>query len=210
MAHVPHRNAAILQHRTRHDHRWNLAVRWMVQGDPCTIAAAARAFVMRRASTAIRPRRSFVRVGRRLRPSLRQIHRYDRVIVTRFDPSDHVTIAPLGSADLVMTFGNVHNWYVRSGSDSWVVAAFDAMFRALKPGGMLGVVDYWLPAGHRSRIRKAAATCVKTIRHRRGVTRRFRAGRDIRDQRLSQGYGRLFGWLKSTATGTWRLARAIA
>ena len=72
---------------------------------------------------------------------------YDRVVVTRFNPPDHVDMAPPGSADLVLTFRNVHNWYMRGGGDSRVVAAFDAMFRALKPGGILGIVDHRLPAG---------------------------------------------------------------
>lgn len=71
---------------------------------------------------------------------------YGRVIVTSFNPPAHVDIAPPGSADLVLTFRNVHNWYMRGGGDERVVAAFAAMHRALKPGGVLGVVDHRLPA----------------------------------------------------------------
>lgn len=71
---------------------------------------------------------------------------YDRVIVTTFNPPEHVDIAPPGSADLVLTFRNVHNWYMRGGGDTRVVHAFEAMYRALKPGGALGVVDHRLPA----------------------------------------------------------------
>lgn len=71
---------------------------------------------------------------------------YDRVIVTAFNPPEHVDIAPPGSADLVLTFRNVHNWYMRGGGDARVVHAFEAMYRALKPGGVLGVVDHRLPA----------------------------------------------------------------
>jgi len=52
-------------------------------------------------------------------------------------PTDRDIVAP-GSADLVLTFRNVHNW-VQAGSDA---AAFDAFFRALKPGGTLGVVEH--------------------------------------------------------------------
>jgi predicted methyltransferase len=47
-------------------------------------------------------------------------------------------IAPPGSADLVVTFRNVHNW-VWTGMEKEV---FAAAFRALKPGGVLGVVEH--------------------------------------------------------------------
>jgi len=50
-------------------------------------------------------------------------------------------VAPDGSADLVLTFRNVHNW-VPAGDAPKVFA--DA-FRALRPGGVLGVVDHRLP-----------------------------------------------------------------
>jgi predicted methyltransferase len=47
-------------------------------------------------------------------------------------------IAPPDSADLVVTFRNVHSW-MGSGSED---EAFAAMFRALKPGGVLGLVQH--------------------------------------------------------------------
>jgi predicted methyltransferase len=47
-------------------------------------------------------------------------------------------IAPDGTADLVVTFRNVHNW-VWSGDEKEV---FAAAFRALKPGGILGVEEH--------------------------------------------------------------------
>ena len=43
-----------------------------------------------------------------------------------------------GSADVMLTFRNVHNW-TGWGTDQ---AMFDAFFRVLKPGGVLGVVDH--------------------------------------------------------------------
>ena len=46
------------------------------------------------------------------------------------------------SADAVLTFRNVHNW-MGSGSAQ---AVFDAAFKALKPGGVLGVEEHRLPA----------------------------------------------------------------
>jgi predicted methyltransferase len=57
--------------------------------------------------------------------------------------TNELTIAPLGSADLVVTFRNVHNWFQEGyGPANAAELAFKAMFDALKPGGMLGVVDH--------------------------------------------------------------------
>lgn len=50
---------------------------------------------------------------------------------------------PDGVADKVLTFRNVHNW--RFGGTDQAQAAFNMMFRMLKPGGMLGVVEHRLP-----------------------------------------------------------------
>ncbi|MDI3260496.1 MAG: methyltransferase [Sinobacteraceae bacterium] len=63
---------------------------------------------------------------------------YDRVTVTEFQPPQRTAICPPGSADLVLTFRNVHNWI----SGGYEQAAFDAFYRALKPGGVLGVVEH--------------------------------------------------------------------
>ncbi len=71
---------------------------------------------------------------------------YDALEVTTFDPPKNITIAPAGSADRVLTFRNIHNWYMRGGGDQRVGAAFKAFYRALKPGGVLGVVEHRLPA----------------------------------------------------------------
>jgi predicted methyltransferase len=47
-------------------------------------------------------------------------------------------IVPAGTADLVLTFRNVHNWMMNGMND----AAFVSFFKALKPGGALGVVEH--------------------------------------------------------------------
>jgi len=60
--------------------------------------------------------------------------------------TNELTIAPPGSADLVVTFRNVHNWFEEGyGPPNAAELAFKAMFAALKPGGMLGVVDHRWP-----------------------------------------------------------------
>jgi predicted methyltransferase len=54
---------------------------------------------------------------------------------------------PDGSADLVVTFRNVHNWrmgYQRNGAD-YSPEAFKQIFAMLKKGGILGIEDHRLP-----------------------------------------------------------------
>ncbi|MDT8407400.1 MAG: methyltransferase [Methylococcales bacterium] len=63
---------------------------------------------------------------------------YNQVIVTTLGPPKAVAIAPEGGVDRVLTFRNVHNW-LKSGTATQV---FAAMFKALKPGGILGVVEH--------------------------------------------------------------------
>jgi predicted methyltransferase len=47
-------------------------------------------------------------------------------------------IAPAGSADMVLTFRNVHNWMARGNADEM----FASFYKALKPGGILGVEEH--------------------------------------------------------------------
>jgi predicted methyltransferase len=63
---------------------------------------------------------------------------YDRVIVTALSAAGNYTIAPPGSADMVLTFRNVHNWMAAG----WAPQAFARMYEALKPGGILGIVEH--------------------------------------------------------------------
>ena len=62
---------------------------------------------------------------------------YGKVLVTQFNADLH-EIAPPGGADFVLTFRNLHNWVERNE----VEGALRAFYRALKPGGVLGVVDH--------------------------------------------------------------------
>lgn len=70
---------------------------------------------------------------------------YNRVKLTEFAPGNSKNIAPAGSADVVLTFRNLHNWYGQGG-DEGMVEIFKDFYAALKPGGVLGVVEHRLPA----------------------------------------------------------------
>src|SRR5271154_2051644 len=50
----------------------------------------------------------------------------------------HYDIAPPGSADLVLTFRNLHNWMDDGNADE----VLGAVFKALKPGGVLGIEEH--------------------------------------------------------------------
>ena len=63
---------------------------------------------------------------------------YGKVVKTKLLAPDWVEIAPKGSADMVLTFRNVHNWAKAGNAD----AMFKAFYDALKPGGILGVKDH--------------------------------------------------------------------
>lgn len=69
---------------------------------------------------------------------------YSGIEITEFHQTKALDIAPAGSADMVLTFRNVHNWYMGDG-DEGVEKAFEAFYKALKKGGVLGVVDHRMP-----------------------------------------------------------------
>jgi predicted methyltransferase len=63
---------------------------------------------------------------------------YDHVRVTELAPPKKLDIAPAGTADMVVTFRNLHNWMGRGQAE----AVMEAAYRALKPGGILGLVEH--------------------------------------------------------------------
>lgn len=70
----------------------------------------------------------------RLRPDI-----YGKVVITTLAaPPAKNEIAPPGSADLVLSFRNLHNWMMFG----WERDALAAMHAALKPGGVLGIVGH--------------------------------------------------------------------
>lgn len=63
--------------------------------------------------------------------------RFGNVQETLLGPG-HFDIAPPGSADLVLTFRNLHNWM----DGGYAEEALAAAFKALKPGGILGMEEH--------------------------------------------------------------------
>ena len=70
---------------------------------------------------------------------------YRSVTITSLEFPYELEIAPRGSADMVVTFRNVHNWYGEGYGTDAARLGFVAMFAALKPGGILGIVDHRWP-----------------------------------------------------------------
>jgi predicted methyltransferase len=75
--------------------------------------------------------------------------------VVPFSPPDHVNLGPEGSADMVLTFRNTHDWLNRS--PETLDAVFQAAYKVLKHGGIFGVTD------HRARPFADAAESSKTL-----------------------------------------------
>lgn len=63
---------------------------------------------------------------------------YGNAKMTVLMPPDHWDLGPAESADMVVTFRNIHNWMPRGTASDM----FQAMYEVLKPGGVLGVVEH--------------------------------------------------------------------
>ncbi|MCW0373114.1 class I SAM-dependent methyltransferase [Xanthomonas sacchari] len=62
---------------------------------------------------------------------------YDRARIVAYAPNAPV-FGPPGSADLLLTFRNVHNWRMAGQAEGM----FKGFYNVLKPGGVLGVVEH--------------------------------------------------------------------
>ena len=81
---------------------------------------------------------------RRLEEKMKSNEVFSEVELTNFTPRVASNIAPQGSADLVLTFRNLHNW-----GEEGVLQVFKDAHKALKVGGVLGVVEHRMPAGQK-------------------------------------------------------------
>jgi predicted methyltransferase len=63
---------------------------------------------------------------------------YDQVDRVVFALPDNASLGPDGSADMVLTFRSTHGWINGGGAPQ----IYEAMYRVLRPGGVLGVVQH--------------------------------------------------------------------
>jgi len=68
---------------------------------------------------------------------------YGKVEIAIFEPPGKLDYARPGSVDLILTFRNLHNW-LALGEDN-LKRVLRSAYDALKPGGVLGVVEHRLP-----------------------------------------------------------------
>jgi predicted methyltransferase len=69
---------------------------------------------------------------------------YGKAVTGVFEPPNRIEIAPANSADMVLTFRNLHNWVGHG--EAALHTTFKEIHKVLKPGGVLGVVEHRLPA----------------------------------------------------------------
>lgn len=63
---------------------------------------------------------------------------FGKVETTFINPPDSIVLAPDGTVDLVLAFREMHNWQRGDSIDPWIAA----IHKALKPGGVFGVVQH--------------------------------------------------------------------
>ncbi len=68
---------------------------------------------------------------------------YDQTEIGVLMPPGMLQPVPAGSVDVVLTFRNIHNWMPRDSQQMML----QAMYNALKPGGVLGVIEHRGVAG---------------------------------------------------------------
>jgi predicted methyltransferase len=65
---------------------------------------------------------------------------FGKVKLLEFSPPEHVRMGADGSADMVLTFRNLHDWL--NDSELELEAVFQTAFSVLKPGGIFGVEEH--------------------------------------------------------------------
>jgi len=63
------------------------------------------------------------------------------VKLEQFSPPKMLDLGPDGSADMVVTFRNLHDW-MNDGGKAEIDGIFQSIFKVLKPGGILGIEEH--------------------------------------------------------------------
>ncbi len=61
-----------------------------------------------------------------------------KITTVDFNPPVQAKLAKRGTVDMILTFRNVHNWMMKDAQRE----VFRGFFKALKPGGVLGIVEH--------------------------------------------------------------------
>ncbi len=80
---------------------------------------------------------------------------YGNVKTIPFAPPAQVNLGAPDSADMVLTFRNLHDWL--NDSPATLAAVFQAAYKVLKPGGVFGVTE------HRARPYESAVAASRTL-----------------------------------------------
>jgi predicted methyltransferase len=93
---------------------------------------------------------------------------YAKVTVANFPSVLGGTGVAPGTADMVVTFRNVHNWKIGSGHPTeadYSAAAFAELYAMLKPGGVLGIEDHRLNEAQDGKLERSSGYLkVSTVR----------------------------------------------
>ena len=68
---------------------------------------------------------------------------YGKVEVRRIAPPSDLVLGPDGSANVVLTFRNLHGWI----NNGYAKQVFEAAYKVLEPGGVFGIVEHRADAG---------------------------------------------------------------
>jgi predicted methyltransferase len=84
--------------------------------------------------------------------------RYGKAQIVTYDAGQQTDLVPAGTADMVLTFRNIHNLLGEpdKAGDGDAPQAFADWYRALKPGGVLGIEEHRLPEQGDTALEKAS------------------------------------------------------
>ena len=79
------------------------------------------------------------RLNKKIKKLISDQSLFGKISFTTMEAPDHIgPIAPENSMDRVLTFRNLHSWM----KDRKLAKALKAFYQALKPGGLLGIVEH--------------------------------------------------------------------
>ena len=109
---------------------------------------------------------------------------YDRVQLVEVTPPQTLPLGPDGSADVVLTFRNLHGWV----GNGYAAEVHAAIFRVLKPGGVFGVVDHRAKPGTTPEQTKKTGYVPEDVAIQLATAAGFVLDQQFRGQRQPEGH----------------------